>query len=166
MKFIREFFATGFYTGYLKPMPGTIGSWAALCVYLILTSVSPISAENTALFLSMFFFFVGLLVCDKEAKRLGKKDPPSIVIDEFAGLFFTFVASPFSYLNAIVGFFLFRLFDILKPYPIRTLQNLPGAWGIMLDDLAAALYAALLLSFFSPHLAKIQEFLLQNYFFR
>lgn len=78
-------------------------------------------------------------------KESGTKDPSSVVIDEFAGIFVVFCFLPLRPGVVIAGFILFRLFDIVKPYPIRFLERVGGGWGIMLDDLLAAVYANLAL---------------------
>lgn len=82
--------------------------------------------------------------------QLGKKDPGEIVIDEVAGQALTMIAASFVFRNnicfiAALGFLFFRVFDIVKPLPIKKLEKLPGAWGILADDLMAGLYAAILL---------------------
>jgi len=81
-------------------------------------------------------------------KQTGKKDDQRIVIDEFVGMLITFyfVKPNFAYL--IIGFILFRLYDIYKPYPIKKIQNLPSGWGIMLDDILAGVYARIVLHIF------------------
>ena len=74
-----------------------------------------------------------------------KKDPGEVVIDEIVGYLITMGLIPFNLIKAIVGFFLFRVFDILKPFPIKRIEQIGGGWGIMLDDVIAGLYAALIL---------------------
>ncbi|MCS6983517.1 MAG: phosphatidylglycerophosphatase A [Leptospiraceae bacterium] len=157
MKKITEFLATGFYTGYIRPGPGSWGSWTALCLYVILARVLPFPAENIALVLAILSFFIGLVVAQEAAETLREKDPQCVVIDEFCGTFLTFVAVPFSYTGAILGFILFRFFDIAKPYPIQLLQSWKGSLGILMDDVSAGLYAALSLSFLLPWAEKAIE---------
>ncbi len=141
-----EFLATGFYSGYLKPGPGTWGSWLALCIYTSLANFLPLEAAHTALILGLLFTAIGIPVATRFEQITQEHDPGYIVIDEFAGLCLTFCAVPFSLTLALTGFLLFRLFDILKPYPLKYLQDLPAGWGVMLDDVGAGLYAAFLLS--------------------
>lgn len=82
-----------------------------------------------------------------EAERaLGGKDPGAIVIDEVSGMALSVLTLPLTPGVLVAGFFLFRLFDIVKPYPVNTLQRLPGGVGVMIDDLIAGLYALLLLA--------------------
>jgi phosphatidylglycerophosphatase A len=99
--------------------------------------------------------FIGSIVCVRCAPAsiaaTGKKDPSEVVADEFAGQAVTFIAAGiFStsgiYLPALLGFFLFRLFDIIKPWPLRKLEKLPHGWGILADDLGAGVYACLSMS--------------------
>lgn len=146
MSRITEFLATGFYSGYLKPAPGTWGSWLALCLYITLVSYVPIDASFIALAGGVVLTVIGIPVSGSFATKMKEQDPSYIVIDEFAGLFITFCAVPFSLPLVIIGFLLFRFFDIVKPYPINYLQELPGGWGIMFDDVAAGIYSAFLLS--------------------
>lgn len=76
------------------------------------------------------------------------KDPSQIVIDEVCGYLFTMILIPFNWVNVIVGFFLFRILDILKPYPIRKIENLRDGYGIVLDDVLAGIYANIILQIF------------------
>ncbi len=85
----------------------------------------------------------GVWLCGESARRLGQHDHPGIVWDEFAGYFLTMLAAPPGVLWTVLGFTLFRLFDIAKPWPIRDLDHsIPGGLGIMVDDVVAGLYAA------------------------
>ena len=92
--------------------------------------------------------FAGIWICGESAKRLGIHDHPGIVWDEITGMYLTLLVLPPQIALWALGFGLFRLFDIWKPWPIRDLDHrLAGGVGIMLDDLVAALYAAILLVF-------------------
>ena len=73
----------------------------------------------------------------------GDKDPSLVVIDEVAGMWVTLIALPWTPVTVLTGFFMFRLFDVFKPYPARDLEGVPGGWGIMLDDIVAGIYANL-----------------------
>ncbi len=77
------------------------------------------------------------------ANETGKEDPQHVVIDEVAGQWIALIACPVDWRHALLALLLFRAFDIVKPWPARQLENLPGGWGIMLDDVAAGLYALL-----------------------
>jgi len=92
--------------------------------------------------------FAGFLVCGRQERRLGKKDPGSIVIDEVCGMFlaaFCLMFVPYQAKFAILGFLLFRILDALKPYPAGQLQKIRGSLGVMGDDLIAALYTNIIL---------------------
>jgi phosphatidylglycerophosphatase A len=133
--------ATWFGAGLLPWMPGTWGSLAALPFAALLQW----AGGAWALMLGTLLVVAGgTLAAELYARRSGIGDPSAVVIDEVAGQWATLVPlglDPWSYL---VGFLGFRLFDTVKPWPIRTCEKLPGGWGIMVDDLVAAGYAGLL----------------------
>lgn len=128
--------ATFFFVGYLPIMPGTWGSLAGVLIYFLVR-------QNTFLYLSVFItvFFAGLYAAGKAEDIFGKKDDKRIVIDEVCGILLLFLLIPPYRLYLIIGFILFRLFDILKLYPTKKLERLPRSWGIMADDILVALYA-------------------------
>ncbi len=131
--------AFGFGAGRIEPAPGTWGTVAAILPYLLFSGLSPM-AYATVLVLAFAF---GVWLCGSAARRLGVHDHPGIVWDEFVGLWITlFMVEP-TVLTVALGFGLFRLFDILKPWPIRWLdRQVPGGLGIMLDDVIAGVMAA------------------------
>jgi phosphatidylglycerophosphatase A len=89
---------------------------------------------------------VGLWAADRVAKNLGKKDPQIVCIDEAAGVLITLIAAPYTVAGVVTGVVLFRLFDMVKPWPARLAEKkLPGGWGIVLDDVAAGLWGAAVL---------------------
>ena len=137
MKRFAKIIATFFGVGYLPVMPGTWGSLAGLLVYVIFL--------KTNLSLHVLSFSIALIlgfIASKDSQAMfGKKDPGVIVIDEVAGILLVFIFVPFSALNLIFGFFLFRLFDTLKPAPAGSFEKLPGSYGIMLDDIIAGVYS-------------------------
>jgi phosphatidylglycerophosphatase A len=137
-----HFLALGFGSGLSPLAPGTFGTLAAVPLYLLLQPVSlPIYLAITAL-----LFVVGITLCDVSARKLGVHDHPGIVWDEVVGYLVTMTAAPAGWYWILVGFVLFRLFDIIKPWPIRFIdRHVEGGLGIMLDDLLAGLLAALLL---------------------
>jgi len=137
-KKITEIIASCFYIGYIPGAPGTYGSLFAL----LIISQFNIITQNIAL---IFFIILGLIFSTLMEKHTGKKDDQRIIIDEFVGMLITFyfVEPRLSYL--VVGFILFRLYDIYKPYPIKKIQKLPSGWGIMLDDILAGVYARIVL---------------------
>lgn len=133
--------ATGFGLGYLPVCPGSFGSLAAIGIYFLLLKLSP----PFHLGIIIFFFLLGVWISCKAEVILEKKDPGEVIIDEIIGYLITMGLIPFNLIKAIAGFLLFRLFDILKPFPIRRAERIQGGWGIMLDDAIAGLYAALIL---------------------
>ncbi|MBF0254870.1 MAG: phosphatidylglycerophosphatase A [Gammaproteobacteria bacterium] len=134
--------AFGFGSGLAPKAPGTFGTLAAIPLLLLL-SLLPLSGYLLALALS---FALGIWFCERTSRDLGVHDHGGIVWDEFVGLFVTFIAVPISWQSLLLGFVLFRLFDILKPWPIGWLdRQVQGGLGIMLDDLLAGVYAWLIL---------------------
>lgn len=136
-KFIKAL-ATGFGSGFAPFAPGTAGTVVAIPVYLIFSPLSWPLYLLSALALT----FLAVYASQEAEKIFRKKDAPQIVIDEIAGFMWTmFLVAPTG-LHILLGFVLFRLFDILKPFPARFFQNrLQGGYGIVLDDVAAGIYA-------------------------
>jgi phosphatidylglycerophosphatase A len=135
---IIHFFAAGFNAGLLPWAPGTLGTLVAIPFYLLLQNIS----LTFYAILLILAFIIGVWLCDKAAKISGITDDPAIVWDEMVGFWLTMFAVPFSFWNVLLGFLLFRLFDIWKPWPIRFIDaNLSGGLGIMLDDVLAGIYA-------------------------
>lgn len=141
---------TGLGTGYLPIAPGSWGSLAVTAIYLLLALVigSHGGLVSAAMALLALLAGVACVLTGTSAERhFGKKDPSPVTIDEWAGQALTFVALPAAtgwgdrLLVAGVALVLFRLFDIFKPPPADRLQELHGGWGILIDDLVAALYA-------------------------
>lgn len=137
-----NFLAFGFGSGLAPRAPGTFGSVAGLFVYLAIAGLSlPAYLGVTALVV-----LVGIPICGRAADYLRTHDHPAIVWDEIAGILLTFIAVPLDWRWLLAGFVLFRFFDILKPWPIRWLdRQVHGGLGIMLDDLLAGVFAALVL---------------------
>lgn len=133
--------ASLFGIGYIPFCPGTFGTFATIVLYAVLARFS-ISSQFVTI---CVIFFIGVRAAQKAEKILNKKDPGVVVIDEAAGYLVTMCFLPFSITAAFTGFFLFRMFDILKPFPIRRLEKIPGGWGIMMDDLLAGIYSSLML---------------------
>ncbi len=138
-----HFVAFGFGAGLAPKAPGTVGSMAALPLYLLFIQTLP--AVGYALTVAVLFI-VGIGVCAKTERDLGVHDHPGIVWDEIVGMLATLFLAPAGWAWVAAGFGLFRLFDICKPFPINWLnRRVAGGLGIMLDDLIAALFAALTL---------------------
>ena len=133
--------ATGLGSGYSPVAPGTAGSAVGLLLFWPLRGLAwPWQLAAVAI-LSV----VGALAAGRVAGKLGLEDPGLVVVDEVAGQWLTLVALPFTPVTALVGFLAFRAMDIVKPWPARDLERLHGGWGIVADDLAAGVYAHLLL---------------------
>lgn len=139
-KKIESLVATVFYAGYFPVASGTIGSLLGMLLYYFVRDNAIL-----CLVLGIVMFALGLLSSDSYEKRVKKNDPHEVVIDEFASVFIVYLFIPFSWDIFIVGFFIYRLFDITKPPPIKSLEKLPGGLGIMLDDIFAAVYTNLIL---------------------
>ena len=132
-------FATGLGCGYIPKIPGTIGSLLVVLIYWFFPVDSILLIS-----ISIVLFMIGVPAATV-VERFEGKDSGKIVIDEIVGQILTFVLIPFTGVNLILGFFLFRIFDIWKPYPINISQNLPNGWGVMIDDVLAAVYANIVL---------------------
>jgi len=130
--------ATGFYSGYLPKAPGTWGSLVGLPLFLLLYRLDlPFYLASVA-----GLFIVGAFVAGEAEKILDNRDPGIVVIDEIVGILVVLIAVPVTPLNLALGFILFRIFDIAKPFPIRLIdQRFHGGLGIMLDDVIAGIYA-------------------------
>ncbi|MEJ2034240.1 MAG: phosphatidylglycerophosphatase A [Deltaproteobacteria bacterium] len=128
--------ATGFYTGYLPKAPGTWGSLVALPLNLLLIQLAPSSYAGVLLAL----LALSILVAGSAEKIFDTKDPGFIVIDEIMGMLVALIGAPHNSLVWLLAFFLFRLFDIWKPFPIRWIDHqVQGGVGIVLDDVLAGL---------------------------
>lgn len=133
--------------GLLKPGPGTYGSIAAVLLWfgaahLLHPSLAAL-AIGTAI-AALAATLIGIPAATIVARESGREDPGHVVIDEVAGQLIALIAIPADWRHAAVSLLLFRIFDILKPPPIRQLERLPGGTGIMLDDVAAGVFALFL----------------------
>jgi len=136
------FLATGCYIGNLSFAPGTCGSALGLFLCYFLSKIGLLRS----LFLTIAFIFCAMWIAHEAEKILQTKDPGCIVIDEIAGMILTLFGLPFNMMTLILGFVLFRVLDIWKPYPIRFLdKNLSGGVGIVMDDVAAGILSNLVL---------------------
>jgi phosphatidylglycerophosphatase A len=126
----------------MRPGPGTWGSLATALLWWLLASHLPPSAQIPAiLLLIVAAVAIGIPAATLEARGCGRKDPSHVVIDEVAGQLVTFIACPITWQALLGGFILFRIFDIVKPPPVRSLERLPEGTGIVVDDLGAGVYA-------------------------
>jgi phosphatidylglycerophosphatase A len=136
--------ATGFYSGYLPKAPGTWGSLVGLVLFFLLHTLSlPVYLAVIA-----GLFAVGSLAAGEAEKILDKRDPGVVVIDEIVGMLIAMIAVPMTPLTLALGFILFRIFDIAKPFPVNFFdQRFHGGLGIMLDDVVAGIYSLIILQF-------------------
>lgn len=130
------------YVGFFPVAPGTAGSFAALALYAVLRWVGEPGFEAVAI---VAVFAVGVWASTRAETLLGTEDPGPVVIDEVLGMLMTLGGMPLSLTGVAVGFVLFRVFDVVKPFPARRLERAPGGWGIMLDDAMAGIYGHLVL---------------------
>jgi phosphatidylglycerophosphatase A len=136
--------ATFFGAGFGKPGPGTWGSVATVllwAMYAKLAHPTPPTLLIALLALIAFALTLGIPAATIVARESGRKDPQFVVIDEVAGQAITLLFSPFDWKHGLIALALFRLFDITKPFPVGQLESLPEGWGIVIDDVAAGLYA-------------------------
>ena len=132
--------STFFYAGFLPFVPGTFGSLAGVIVYFLVNSNNFVYWLVTSLMVVL-----GFLVSGPAEDIFGVKDARYIVIDEVAGMLLSLLFLPFDIKLVIIGFFIFRLMDTLKPFPAGRLQSLKGSAGVMLDDIIAAVYTNIIL---------------------
>jgi phosphatidylglycerophosphatase A len=134
--------ATFFGIGHMRPGPGTWASATTMLLWAALAhSLPPAARIPVAIALAIIVTVIGIPAATRVARASGKKDPSFVVIDEVAGQLISLIAVPLAWKTFLAGFILFRVFDILKPPPVRQLERLPEGTGIMLDDVAAGIYA-------------------------
>ncbi|MBX2992082.1 MAG: phosphatidylglycerophosphatase A [Bacteroidetes bacterium] len=155
--FLTRFVATGFFSGYIPWASGTFGALVGALFFLIpgFTNIPVLTAAIVVA------FFAGVVTSAKIASAEGHKltqtarrmkerfqpgehgapDPSIVVIDEIVGVWIAMIAIPLTLPGVAVAFFAFRLFDIVKPYPVRQVEHISSGWGIMLDDVVAGIYA-------------------------
>lgn len=141
MKAMIVIFATGLGLGYTPKLPGTAGSLLGMLLVYVLAPLS------WPLYLSVLIPLIifASWVSGQAEIIFQEKDSPKIVIDEIVGMLVTFIVVPLTWPTAIIGFVLFRLFDIVKPPPIHQLQKIKGGWGVVLDDVVAGVFANVIL---------------------
>lgn len=132
--------ATSLGIGYVPVAPGTFGSAAGLVLWALL----PASAAP-ALVVTAVVFVIGVWAASMVERRSGRTDPGIVVIDEVLGMLVTLLFNPAGWGGAVLGFLLFRLFDVIKPYPANRFERLHGGLGIMADDAMAGVYANIVL---------------------
>lgn len=142
----RHLFSLGFGSGLSPYAPGTMGTLAAIPFYLLLSLLE----LPAYLIVIAVGFVLGVYLCHYTSKALKVHDHPGIVWDEFIGYWITMIAAPaMTWQCVLAGFLLFRIFDIVKPWPVNIAdKKVPGGLGIMIDDVLAGLYAFASLQFF------------------
>lgn len=143
-----KFLVTGFYSGKIKYMPGTFGTLVGVLIFQIIS----LNSFLNNIFLLLILFFLSLLLLNYSYKKLIflNKDDKSIVIDEIFGYLIFMIFFENNTTNLLVGFILFRFFDILKPFPISLIdKNIKNSFGVMFDDVIAALFSGVGLFLFN-----------------
>ena len=139
-----HFFGLGFGSGLAPKAPGTFGTIVGLPLFWLISGYT----LNIQLTVITVLFIIGIYICDKTGKALGVADHGAIVWDEIVAMMLVLAFAPFTWLGWLAAFLLFRLFDIWKPYPICYFDaKLKNGFGVMFDDLLAAIYAILSLKF-------------------
>ncbi len=141
----RNILASGFFSGYFPVAPGTAGTVVAVCIYFFLGSIIeaflPGYTGIVMLGLALVCFLPGVYLSNWAEKSTSRDDPGFIVIDEMVGYWVTVAFLPFTWHTAIFAFIFFRLMDVIKPEPAYVSQKLKNGWGVMVDDVIAAIYA-------------------------
>lgn len=140
MTYVAVMLATALGVGYVPVAPGTFGSLVGLALWWCLPASAVVQLAVIVLLLVLGSWSAG--VCER---HFNSTDPQPVVIDEVMGVLLTLWMNPVGWRGAWLGFVLFRLFDVLKPYPANRLETLPGGIGVMADDAMAAVYANLAL---------------------
>ena len=137
--------ASGFGVGYLPVAPGTWGSLEAVLLAWLIHCFIPLSTTLVLSALLVVLIYPAAVLCSCFARQSNRSDPQQIVLDEILGQFLCLLWAPISAASLVAGFLLFRLFDIVKPFPAGRAEKLPLGWGIIGDDLIAGLYAGICL---------------------
>jgi phosphatidylglycerophosphatase A len=142
MSGLAVFIATFGYVGFFPIAPGTAGSVAALALYALVRWAGTPAVELVTI---IAVFAIGIWAATGTERALARKDPGPVVIDEVLGMLVTLAFLPLSLWGIVTGFLIFRLFDVIKPFPAGRLEHLPAGLGIMADDAMAGVYAHLVL---------------------
>jgi len=135
--------ATWFGCGWMPKAPGTMGSLGAIPLYLLVAQGGRGAVAAAAVAVTA----VGIWASSVVARDLGAHDPQIVVVDEVAGILVTMIPmAVVSWRAVLLGFVLFRLFDMTKPWPVRRFEKLPGGWGIVMDDVAAGVLGAVVMA--------------------
>ena len=136
---------TAFYMGYSPIAPGTLGTIIALAIYILEYLIFGNLSWIVNLVVVLVMLYPSIKLGDEGEAYFGKKDPSEVVLDEVIGYWVSVLLYPFNWKIAILAFFIFRITDIVKPYPINTLQKLEGGLGIVIDDIIAGVYTNLII---------------------
>jgi phosphatidylglycerophosphatase A len=148
-RIVAEWISTVFFIGKLPLAPGTWASIAAtVCWYFTFQDVHPFVLPAV----SIFLFLIGAFASDTVVQDTKEHDPSRIVIDEWVGQWLAFSMMPVTIKTGLIGLIAFRLFDILKPGPVRKAEKLSGGWGIMADDVVAGMMAYFVLLIFYTYI--------------
>jgi phosphatidylglycerophosphatase A len=142
MKGLAVFTASFGYVGFFPFAPGTAGSLAALALFAFIRWIGVPAVELGAI---VAVFAIGVWAASGAETAMGRKDPGIVVIDEVLGMLITLALLPVSIAGVVMGFLIFRLLDVVKPYPAARLEHLHGGLGIMADDAVAGIYSYLIL---------------------
>jgi phosphatidylglycerophosphatase A len=134
---LARFFSTAGYVGFAPIAPGTWGSAAGLLILLPLRWYGSPGAEAAVM---LVLLALGIWSAGVTGREMGDDDPGPVVIDEVVGMLITLLWIPVNLTGAVLGFLLFRILDIVKPFPARQCERLPGGWGVMFDDVMAGIY--------------------------
>lgn len=140
MRRIIKFTTSFFYLGHSPFMPGTLGSLAGLLIYFVVKDKLPIY-----IFSVLFLFALGILFSSEAERIYKRKDAQMIVIDEACGMMLSLLLVPYNFWVVVLGFILFRIFDIVKPPPAKAIEKFSGAFGVMFDDIIVAIYTNFIL---------------------
>ena len=142
MSGLAVFIATFGYVGYFPIAPGTAGSLAALALYALVRWAGTPAVDLVTI---IAVLVIGIWAATRTERALARKDPGPVVIDEVLGMLITLAFLPLSLWGIAAGFLIFRVFDVIKPFPAGRLEHLPAGLGIMADDAMAGVYAHLAL---------------------
>ena len=142
MNGLAVFIATFGYVGFFPIAPGTAGSLAAVALYALVRWAGIPALELVTI---IAVLAIGIWASTRTERALARKDPGPVVIDEVLGMLITLAYLPLSTWGIVAGFFIFRMFDVIKPFPAGRLEHLPAGLGIMADDAMAGVYAHLVL---------------------
>ncbi len=143
LNFFNKLFGSGFFTGYIPFASGTFGSLAGLLIYYIPGFENPVILIPAIIVFSVYGVYVGT-----EFEKVYGKDPSECTIDEIVGMWISLLFLPKILWVSVLVFFIWRLFDIVKPFPARRLEKLEGGVGVMIDDVISSIYVLFLVHLF------------------